>query len=347
MGEVRVAGIDCGTNSIRLLIADVDPATGSLRDVVRWLRLVRLGQGVDATGRLAPEALERTFAAVREYAEACRAHGVTALRMVATSATRDAANADEFSDGVRRLLGVAPEVVDGIEEAELSFAGALTAVAGAAPYLVADVGGGSTELVLGAGATGAAPMVGGSAEGGWSAELVLGAATPAAAHSMDVGCVRITERHMRGDPPTPAEVAAATADVDAALDAAAAVIDLGSAATLVGVGGTVTSVTAFALGLSAYDPDIVDGTALPVPEVLAACRRLWSMTRAERQATGFLEPARADVIGAGVLVWSRLVERVAAAVAAGGGHLEKVLTSEHDILDGVALTAARRAAGNE
>jgi exopolyphosphatase/guanosine-5'-triphosphate,3'-diphosphate pyrophosphatase len=320
MTGLRVAGIDCGTNSIRLLIADIDPAAGLVRDVVRRMRIVRLGQGVDATGRLADEALARTFAAVDEYGAECREAGVVGLRMVATSATRDAANAAEFVAGVEAILGAPPEVVDGLAEAALSFAGALVTARGTPPYLVVDLGGGSTELVL-------------------------GCTAPQAAHSMDVGCVRITERHLHSDPPTAAELAAAASDIDAALDRAAATVDLARVGTLVGVAGTVTTVTAYALGLTRYDPAKIDGTTLSVPQVLAACRALWSTSRAERRALGFLEPGRVDVIGAGALVWSRVIRRVSDAVASAGGSLTSVLTSEHDILDGVALSTARRAAG--
>ncbi|MDR0433146.1 MAG: Ppx/GppA family phosphatase [Bifidobacteriaceae bacterium] len=318
MGSVRAAGIDCGTNSIRLLVADVDPLTGRLTDVVRLLRLVRLGEGVDSTGRLAPAALERTLAAVAEYAELCRDLGCQAVRMAATSATRDAANAAEFTGGVRQILGVEPEVVDGLAEAALSFEGAMTAVDGEPPYLVVDVGGGSTELVLG--------------ETG-----------PQAAHSMDVGCVRMTERHLRSDPPSPAELAAAQEDVDAALDQAEAHVDLGAARTLVGVAGTVGSVTAHALGLRTYDPSRVDGAILPADDVLSACRSLWSMTRRQRGELGFLEPRRADVIGGGALVWARTVERIRQATARAGHRLETIVSSEHDILDGLTQSAARRA----
>jgi exopolyphosphatase/guanosine-5'-triphosphate,3'-diphosphate pyrophosphatase len=321
-GSVRAAGIDCGTNTIRLLVGDVDRATGRVADVERTLRIVRLGQGVDATGRLAPEALARTFAAVEEYAAICRGLGVgpEAIRMVATSATRDASNREEFVAGVRDRLGVAPEVVDGLEEAALSFEGALTSVSGPAPYLVVDLGGGSTELVLGAGA-------------------------PEAACSMDVGCVRMAERHLRADPPGADELARAAVDIDAALDAAERSVDLSRTRTLVGVAGTVTSLAAHALGLTEYNADAIDGTVLPVATVLESCQAMWTMTLAERLALGFLAPGRADVMPGGALVFARVVERVAARVAGAGAGaaLEAVLVSEHDILDGVALSAARRA----
>jgi len=313
----RVAGIDCGTNSIRLLVADVDPATGALADVERTMEVVRLGQGVDRTGRIAPEALERALAATRRYATRCTELGVEAIRYVATSATRDAENRREFVDGVRTAIGVEPEVIDGAEEARLSFRGA-TGVLGSrhpGPLLVVDLGGGSTELVLGTDA-------------------------PVASYSMDVGCVRMTERHLHSDPPTTSEIAAAAADVRAALDAASAMVPLERTVTLVGLSGTVTTVTAHALGLPRYDPHVIDGTVLPVEVVLAAADDLLHRTHAQRAALGFMHPGRVDVIGAGALVWAEVVRRVQRDVAGAGRLLGPVVTSEHDILDGIALSAA-------
>ena len=313
----RVAGIDCGTNSIRLLVADVDPATGALADVERTMEVVRLGQGVDRTGRLAPEALERALAATRRYAARCAELGVEAIRFVATSTTRDAENRREFVDGVRTAIGVEPEVIEGAEEARLSFRGA-TGVLGSrhpGPLLVVDLGGGSTELVLGTDA-------------------------PIAAYSMDVGCVRMTERHLHSDPPTTSEIAAAAADVRAALDAASAMVPLERTVTLVGLSGTVTTVTAHALGLPRYDPHVIDGTVLPVEVVLAAADDLLHRTHAQRAALGFMHPGRVDVIGAGALVWAEVVRRVQRDVAGAGRLLGPVVTSEHDILDGIALSAA-------
>lgn len=313
----RVAGIDCGTNSIRLLVADVDPATGALVDVERTMEVVRLGQGVDRTGRIAPEALERALAATRRYATRCTELGVEAIRYVATSATRDAENRREFVDGVRTAIGVEPEVIDGAEEARLSFRGA-TGVLGSrhpGPLLVVDLGGGSTELVLGTDA-------------------------PVASYSMDVGCVRMTERHLHSDPPTTSEIAAAAADVRAALDAASAMVPLERTVTLVGLSGTVTTVTAHALGLPRYDPLVIDGTVLPVEAVLAAADDLLHRTHAQRAALGFMHPGRVDVIGAGALVWAEVVRRVERDVAGVGRVLGPVVTSEHDILDGITLSAA-------
>lgn len=317
----RVAAVDCGTNSLRLLVADVttseDAATGGgprLVDVERRMEVVRLGEGVDATGVLSPAALDRTLGVTARYAERVRDLGAQRVRFVATSATRDAANAHELVEGVRALLGVEPEVVTGDEEARLSFRGATAGTAGGGdPHLVVDLGGGSTELVLGSAATGD----------------VL------AATSMDVGCVRLTERHLRSDPPTAQEVAAARADVRGALDAAAAVVPLERCATLVGVAGTVTTVTAHALGLERYDPQRLHGAVLPVERVLAAGEELLAMTRAQRAALGPMHPGRVDVIGAGALLWGEVVTRTAAASG-----VTEVGASEHDILDGIALALA-------
>jgi exopolyphosphatase / guanosine-5'-triphosphate,3'-diphosphate pyrophosphatase len=318
----RVAAVDCGTNSIRLLVADVELDAGTLVDLDRRMEVVRLGQGVDRTGRIAPEALARTLDAARRYATRCEELGVEGLRFVATSASRDAENRQDFVDGVRDALGVEPEVVGGHEEAALSFRGATGALAGhhPGPFLVVDLGGGSTELVL-------------------------GTTSPVATHSMDVGCVRLTERHLAGDPPTREEVAAASADVEAALDAAARDVPLGRTATLVGLAGSVTTVTAHALDLDAYDSERIDGTALPVDTVLAACRDLLTMSRARRARLPFMHPGRVDVIGAGALVWSDVVARVRAEVARSGGRLTHVVTSEHDILDGIAWGVAERLRG--
>ncbi len=315
----RVAAIDCGTNSIRLLVADVDPDGSSLVDLDRRMEVVRLGQGVDRTGRIAPEALARTLDATRRYAAICAEHGVERMRFVATSASRDAQNRDDFVAGVRDAIGVDPEVVDGAEEAVLSFRGATRGLAAryAAPFLVVDLGGGSTELVL-------------------------GDEQPRATWSMDVGCVRMTERYLHSDPPTATQVAAVRGDVAAALDRAAQAVPLGQTITLVGVAGTVTTVTAHALGLPRYDPTRIDGTVLPVDVVLAACDDLAAMPRSRRAALGFMHPGRVDVIGAGALVWHDIVARVRDAVAVTGRQLGTVVTSEHDILDGIAWSLVDR-----
>jgi exopolyphosphatase/guanosine-5'-triphosphate,3'-diphosphate pyrophosphatase len=308
----RVAALDCGTNSLRLLVADVDPQSRTIEDVDRRMEIVRLGEGVDRTGRIAPEAMERTLAVLRFYAALCTEAGVERVRFVATSATRDAANRDAFVAGVREILGTEPEVVQGAEEAALSFAGATSGLAwdgdSGPPFCVVDIGGGSTEVVL-------------------------GTDRPEAAASVDVGCVRLTERHLHGDPPSASQVAAATADVEVALDRVAARVPLGRARTLIGLAGSVTTVTAHALRLDSYDPGRIHGAVLPVDDVLAACSSLLGMPRSQRAALPYMHPGRVDVIGAGALVWARIVERVAAAAG-----ITTVRTSEHDILDGIALS---------
>ena len=316
-GSVRVAAIDCGTNSIRLLVADVDRTSKKLVDHVRLMEVVRLGQGVDQTGMLAPEALARTFAATSRYAQICAAYGVERIRFVATSATRDASNRSDFVAGVKAAIGVEPEVVSGDEEALLSFQGAVSVLGDAheGPYLVVDLGGVSTEMVL-------------------------GTTSPVASYSMNVGCVRMTERHLKSDPPTEDEIQAAARDINAAIDEASKVVPIGRTATLVGLAGTITTVTAHALKLRSYDRDKINGAVLSLKDVQASCKDLMERTRAERAALTFMHPGRVDVIGAGSLVWSTLVARVQAAVAQAGGALRTTVTSEHDILDGIALSLA-------
>jgi exopolyphosphatase/guanosine-5'-triphosphate,3'-diphosphate pyrophosphatase len=314
---VRVAAIDCGTNSLRLLIADVDARRGELADIDRRVEIVRLGQGVDATGRLAPEALDRTLRVLADYAAAIRSAGAGPVRMVATSATRDAANAGEFVRGVRQILGAEPEVISGAEEAALSFTGATAELVGAGragllpPFLVADIGGGSTELVLGGEA---------------------GSAGPRQAVSVNIGCVRLTERHLRSDPPAPAEIAAATADIDAALVQAAVTVPAASARTLVGLAGSVTTVTAIALGLPAYDPARIHYARIPVSVVHEVTLSLLGQTRRQRAGLAVLHPGRVDVIGAGALILDRIMARFGFA---------ELVTSEHDILDGIAWSLVR------
>ena len=301
----RVAAVDCGTNSLRLLVADA--ANGRLTDVHREMRVVRLGQGVDRTGRIADEALERTLAVLREYAATIELHGASAVRMVATSATRDAANAAEFVDGCTAILAVVPEVVSGDEEARLSFRGATYELAGEpAPYVVGDIGGGSTEIVL-------------------------GTADAEQAASVDVGCVRLTERRLRSDPPTRDEIDGAVADVARALDEVAERVDVGRARTFVGLAGSVTTVTAIALGLDAYDPEAIHLTRVPLATVEDITERLLRQTRAERATVGVMHPGRVDVIAAGALVLREIMRRWS---------LTEVVASERDILDGIALGLA-------
>lgn len=313
---MRVGAIDCGTNSVRLLIAEAREEDGHavLDDIVRRMRVVRLGQGVDATGWLAEAALERTFAAVDDYARLLADHGVERLRFVATSATRDAGNRDAFLRGIQERLGVTPEVVTGDEEAELSFAGASAALGGTGPedtVLVVDLGGGSTEFVLG------------TARG------------VRAQRSMDVGCVRMTERHLGADPPTVAQQEAVLREVDHAVDTVLRTVPLAETTRLVGVAGSVTTITAHALDLPGYDPAAIDGTELPAQRITQACRELTAMTRAERARLPYMHEGRVDVIGAGALVWRRIVERVGAAT---DGRVRSAIASEHDILDGIALS---------
>ncbi len=297
---VTIAAIDCGTNTIKLLV-------GALPEVaVRETRMVRLGQDVDRTGRLSDEALTRAFAAIDEYAGLVQHLGVARLRFCATSATRDAANAAEFSDGVFARLGVRPEVLSGDEEAALAFAGAVRNLA-AAPrgqVLVIDIGGGSTELIL-------------------------GRRSPEAAHSMDIGSVRLHERHLHSDPPTATEVAACVDDIDAALDVCP--VDVGRATTVVGIAGTVTTVAAGVLDLPAYAREVIDQQELAVAAVHPVVDRLVAMSVAERLALPYMHPGRADVIDAGALILSRVLRRTS---------VESLVVSESDILDGIAWSIA-------
>ena len=310
----RVGAIDCGTNSIRLLIADVDPGSGMLTDLVRRMEIVRLGHGVDKTGVIAPEAMARTLAQAREYATQCSELGVERVRFVATSASRDARNAQEFVDGVGEAFGafgVTPDVVTGHEEASLSFHGAtgdLRANGIPGPYLMVDLGGGSTEFVR-------------------------GTDDVEQARSVDVGCVRMTERHLRGDPPTPGQIAAAVVDVEAAIDQAAAVVGFQGISTLVGLAGSITTITAHALRLPEYQPERIHLSMLPTAQIIDACSSLLSMTRAQRAGLPFMHAGRVDVIGAGALVWGTIVQRLQREAG-----ITEVVTSEHDILDGIALS---------
>lgn len=308
----RVAAIDCGTNSIRLLVADMDAASGALRDLDRRMEIVRLGQGVDRTGHFAPDALTRTLAACHRYAGVIRETGAERLRFVATSATRDVDNRDAFVAGVRDALGVEPEVISGDEEAALSFTGATRELLSAGveqPMLVVDIGGGSTEFVLGGKGT----------QG----------RTVRAARSVDVGCVRMTERHLRSDPPTSHEIAAARADVDAAISVAGQTVALSEARTLVGLAGSVTTVAAMALDLASYLPERIHHARIPAADVHDVAGRLLRMTHDERAALPFMHPGRVDVIGAGALVLAAILDRVP---------VSEVVVSEHDILDGIAVS---------
>jgi exopolyphosphatase/guanosine-5'-triphosphate,3'-diphosphate pyrophosphatase len=347
----RVAAIDCGTNSIRLLIADIaeqadaeradafHPALSSeslpvettrmegvrsgpagpvrqaplaLTDLAREMRIVRLGEGVDRTGRLSAGALDRTMTALREYAGLIAEAKPDTIRMVATSATRDAVNSAEFTERVVSVLGVPPEVISGEEEAQLSFAGATRELTGtslaaecAPPYLVADIGGGSTEFVLGG----------------------AGAHAPLQGRSVNIGCVRLTERHLHADPPLTAQTKATIQDIDAALDQAAATVQVDKARTLVGLAGSVTTVAAIALGLAEYDSTRIHHSRISGARVREISARLLAMTRVERAAIPVMHPGRVDVIGAGALILDRIMTNFG---------FTEVLVSEHDILDGIA-----------
>jgi exopolyphosphatase / guanosine-5'-triphosphate,3'-diphosphate pyrophosphatase len=307
----RVAAIDCGTNSIRLLVAD--PGDERLRDVVRRMEIVRLGEGVDRTGRFGDAALARTFAALDDYAEQIRALGAGRIRMVATSATRDAGNRDVFVAGVRERLGVEPEVVTGDAEAALSFDGATRELRRAGgftpPYLVVDIGGGSTEFVVGD-------------DQGMHA-----------ARSVDVGCVRLTERHLHDDPPSDAQVAAARADVQQAIDTVRESVPVDAARTLVGLAGSVTTVTALALDLPAYEPERIHHARIAAADVHRVAETLLHMPHADRAALPVMHPGRVDVIGAGALVLDTIV---------GALRFDSVVASEHDILDGIAWSLGDR-----
>jgi exopolyphosphatase/guanosine-5'-triphosphate,3'-diphosphate pyrophosphatase len=306
---MRVAAIDCGTNSIRLLVADI--ADNRLVDLRRRMEIVRLGQGVDRTGRIDREALNRTLAALRDYASEIKRLEVDRVRMVATSATRDASNRKDFVNGVREILGIEPEIVRGDEEANLSFIGATHELTNGAPFLVVDIGGGSTEFVLGA-------------------ESVI------ASVSVDIGCVRLTERHLHHDPPTPAERDEAAADIDGALEAVWAVVPVVHARMLVGLAGSVTTVAAMALGLPAYDATRIHHSHVNQIEVARVSERLLSMSHNERAALPFMHPGRVDVIGAGAMVLARLMRRF---------DFSEVVVSEHDILDGIAWSLVESAIG--
>jgi exopolyphosphatase/guanosine-5'-triphosphate,3'-diphosphate pyrophosphatase len=298
-----VAAIDCGTNTIKLLIGRTDGSDEGLGVLLRESRMIRLGQGVDATGRISDEALARAFEAIDEYAELIAEHEVEQIRFCATSATRDAGNAAEFRAGVLARLGVEPEVLTGDEEAAVAFAGAMSNVPpdAARPILVVDIGGGSTEVVLGD-------------------DTGVGAAT-----SMDIGSVRLHERHIRHDPATREEIATVVRDIDDQLDACG--VDLAAAATVVGIAGTMTTIAAGVLDLAAYDEAAVDRSVHPVGEVHTYVDRLVAMTVAERLALGYMHPGRADVIDAGALIASRVLRRTT---------VDSLMVSEADVLEGIA-----------
>jgi exopolyphosphatase/guanosine-5'-triphosphate,3'-diphosphate pyrophosphatase len=302
----RVAAIDCGTNSIRLLIADI--TDGNFREIIREMEIVRLGQGVDATGQFDPEAVERTLSATRKYADLIRSKGVEKIRFCATSATRDAGNREIFIDGVKEILGIEPEVIPGSEEAVLSFIGATKELKHAeAPYLVVDIGGGSTEFVLG------------------SDEVKY-------AKSVNIGCVRMAERHLKVSPPKPLDVQNAIADIDKAIFEASHIVPLTEAKTLIAVAGTATTVAAAALNLDQYDRYAIHLSRIPSEKVLEVAQRFSLMKRDELAALPYMHPGRVDVIAAGAIVLSRVM------VATGA---KEFVASESDILDGMAWSLSQ------
>jgi len=303
---MRVAAIDCGTNSIRLLIADIDG--NNFREIVRDMEIVRLGQGVDQTGQFHPDAIARTLAAVDKFAAEIAKRGVEKIRFCATSATRDATNRHLFVDGVRERLGIELEVISGDEEAALSFAGAIKDLDPSnGPFLVVDIGGGSTEFVF-------------------------GTATVEAARSVNIGCVRMSERHFASDPATPEQIEAARTDIQAAIAQAAAVVPITKAKTLVAVAGTATTVAAAALDLPEYDRYAIHLSRISAQQVHDAATMFATKTREQRISLGYMHPGRVDVIAAGSLVLSEIMKATGAT---------EFVASESDILDGMAFSLAR------
>ncbi len=315
----RVAAIDCGTNSIRLLVAELMPnydGTLFLRDLHREMRVVRLGQDVDATGRLAPEAIERTRQALAAYTIAARRKGAERVRMVATSATRDASNRDDFFDMTEQTLGVRAEVISGDTEARLTFTGAVgDQDPDDGPFLVVDVGGGSTELVLGE----------------WDGRK----ANVLAAKSVDIGCVRITERTLKSDPPTAEEIQASREFAAEVLAEAFDVVDVSRAKTWIGVAGTVTTLSAVAQELAEYDAERTHLSTLTPADLERTATSLLAANHEARAANPVIHPGRVDVIGGGALI----VQTIAEELSRRGGPSDLVV-SEHDILDGIALSLA-------
>jgi len=307
MSRTSVAAIDCGTNSIRLLIADVEGQAKT--DHLREMRVVRLGQGVDGSGRLAPEAIERTLEACREYKQAIDAMGVDVVSFAATSAVRDAANADEFADAVESVLGVRPRVLTGEQEARASFEGATGEVADVLTTVI-DLGGGSTEVVQGRG-------------------------EPSFSHSFDLGSVRMTERFLQTDPPSVAEVTACMTHLDAVI--APVLRDLPPSAEIVGVAGTITTIAAHSLALPSYDSELIHLARIHVDDLRAACMSLMQMPVVDRRALPYMHPGRADVIAGGALILDRVLEHLPR-------ETEELVVSEQDILDGIAWDAARSVA---
>ncbi len=302
----RVAAVDIGTNSVRLLVSDLDSSDGPLATLERRMHITRLGQGVDGSRRLASEAIERTLAVLREYRTLIEAHGAEWVRATATSAARDAANRDEFFTAAKEALGTEPELLSGAEEASLSFAGATTGLDAPPPFLVIDIGGGSTELVY-------------------------GTAEPEALCSLDIGCVRVTEQWLHSDPPAPEELSNAVSTVrDHLADAERAIPDLREARTVLGLAGTVTTVAAVEQGV-AYDRDRIHHFVLTRAAVEEVFRTLALESAEERRHNPGLEPERVDVIVGGVIVLASIMRTF---------ELDEILVSEDDILDGLARSLA-------
>ena len=303
---MRVAAIDCGTNSIRLLIADIDG--GNFREVVRDMEIVRLGQGVDQTGQFHPDAIARTLTAVDKFAAEIAKRGVEKIRFCATSATRDATNRHLFVDGVRDRLGIEPEVISGDEEAALSFAGAIQDLdPSEGPFLIVDIGGGSTEFVF-------------------------GTSSVEAARSVNIGCVRMSERHFANDPATSDQIELARTDIQAAIAQAAAAVPITHAKTLVAVAGTATTVAAAALGLNEYDRYSIHLARVSATQVHEASTMFLTGDRAQRLLLGYMHPGRVDVIAAGSLVLSEIMKATGAT---------EFVASESDILDGMARSLVK------
>lgn len=300
----RVAGVDIGTNSVRLLVLEAGAGGEPPTRLAREMRITRLGQDVDRTGRLADDAVTRTLGVLTDYAAVWRSLEVRDVRITATSAARDAANAEGFADAVQGVTGTRPEVLSGQDEAALAFAGAGGAVGVAGPRVVLDIGGGSTELIR-------------------------GEATVHAATSRQLGSVRLTERDLPTDPPTAAQIRAATARVDAELDLVAPLVGIQPGDALIGTAGTVTTIAALHLGLATYLPDEIHGAVVPADAVRSWTTRLMALPAAERARLGPMAPGREDVIHGGALILDRVLARFG---------FDQVVVSEADILDGIAAS---------
>jgi exopolyphosphatase/guanosine-5'-triphosphate,3'-diphosphate pyrophosphatase len=302
----RVAAIDCGTNSIRLLIADI--TGGNFKEVLRTMEIVRLGQGVDQNKSFHPDAIARTLSAVEKFAQLIASKGVEKIRFCATSATRDANNRELFTNGVKKILGVEVEVIPGEQEAALSFIGATKELSQSdGPFLVVDIGGGSTEFVFG------------------SEKVEF-------AKSVNIGCVRMSERHLNLQPPTMAQIAEAIIDIDLAITQAAKVVPISQAKSLVAVAGTATTVAAAALKLAEYDRYLIHLSRISAPSVHQVAAMFQSMNKDQIAALGYMHPGRVDVITAGALVLSRIMAATGAS---------EFIASESDILDGIAWSLSK------